>query len=75
VKVHRIVLTVIDFDGLGDHGVRETLENAHYPNRCIAPNVLSVETRDIGEWRDDHPLNFASKAKAEIERLFGKEKE
>lgn len=71
MKIHRIVLTVIDFDELGPRGVCEALENARYPNRCIAPNVLELETRDCGEWHDDHPLNKSTTYDAEVARLFG----
>jgi hypothetical protein len=71
MQVHKIVLTVIDFDGLGQQGVIEALENARYPNRCIAPTVLAADTRDCGEWSDDHPLNKRDTADAEMARLFG----
>lgn len=70
MKVHRITLTVIDFDELGADGVREVIENASYPNRCVSPSVTTVETRDIGPWSDDHPLNNRSTAAAEMARLF-----
>ena len=70
MQIHKIVLTVIDFDKVGSDGVRVTLENAHYPNRCISPHVVSVETREIGEWRDDHPLNNADTYLSEVERVF-----
>ena len=75
MQVHKIVLTVIDFDDVGAEGVRVTLEDAHYPNRCIAPSVMTVETRDCGEWRDDHPLNNKSTAADELARLFGAQRE
>ena len=71
MQVHKIVLTVIDFDGVGADVVRDTLENASYPNRCIAPEVMSVETRDCGKWSDEHPLNHRETADAELVRLFG----
>jgi len=70
MQVHRLVVTVIDSDGLGAEGVKEALENGRFPNRCISPAVRSIETRDIGEWRDDHPLNLTATAAAEWERLF-----
>ena len=57
MKVQKIVLSVIDFDGIGIKGVTEAIENARYPNRCISPNVVSAEERDCGEWSDNHPLN------------------
>ncbi len=71
MQVHKIVLTVIDFDNLGLQGVTEALENARYPNRCISPRVLRAESRDIGEWTDEHPLNKRSTADTELVRLFG----
>ena len=49
MNVHKIVITVIDFDELGADGVREAMENVHYPNHCISPSVESIETRDCGE--------------------------
>lgn len=57
MKVHRIVLTVIDFDGLGADEVVETIESQKYPNHCIAPNVASITSAEIEEWSDAHPLN------------------
>lgn len=70
MKVHKIVLIVVDLDGVGATEAGLLIENARYPNHSISPQVLSAETRDIGEWHDDHPLNRTSTAKAEIERLF-----
>ena len=70
MKVHKIELYVVDFDGVGSIGVKETLENANFPNDCISPNVIDVQTVDIGEWSDDHPLNSTLTAKQEISRLF-----
>lgn len=57
MKIHRIVMYVIDSDGLGAQGVKDELENTRYANDCIVPEVGEVQTRDIGEWSDSHPLN------------------
>jgi hypothetical protein len=70
MQIHKIVLTIIDLDEIGAESCREVLENTKYPNRCISPDVLSIETREIGEWHDDHPLNHEETADAEIARLF-----
>jgi len=70
MQVHKIVLMVIDFDDIGQQGAIEALENAMYPNRCISPTVLSADSRDCGEWSDQHPLNKRSEVDAEMERLF-----
>lgn len=71
MKVHKIVLFVVDFDEVGQQGAIEAIENAHYPNRCISPRTISAETADCGDWSDDHPLNKLSTEKDEIRRLFG----
>lgn len=70
MKVHRVTLCVIDFDELGADGVVSVIENAHYPNHCIYPDVHAIETRDIGEWSDDSPLNQRDTSAAEFARLF-----
>lgn len=69
-RVIRVEVMVLDFDDLGVDGVRETLENTKYPNRCITPHVMEIEERDIGTWSDEHPLNQHSKQKAFFQELF-----
>ena len=68
MNVHRVVLMVIDFDEIGAESVKDVIENARFPNRCISPKVMALETRDIGEWTDDHPLNYRDKD--EFNKLF-----
>jgi hypothetical protein len=71
-KVHRIVLCIVDHDDVGVDGVREALENAHYPNRCISPTVVSVDTRNV-EWSDDHLLNQNGRTKIAFAEMFSRE--
>jgi hypothetical protein len=78
MRAYRVELLIIDFDGLGEKGIAEVIENTKYPNRCISPSVMSMASADIGEWHDDHPLNKHSSAAAEYARLFqaaGQQKE
>lgn len=56
MKVHRVVLRVDDDDDLGPDGVRSVLENQRYPNHCIRPQVVAINSADV-DWTDDHPLN------------------
>lgn len=70
MKIHRVVMYIIDFDEVGADGVKEVLQNTRYPNRCISPNIAEVQTRDIGEWSDDHPLNKLSTADSTAKALF-----
>jgi hypothetical protein len=70
MQIHKITLTIIDFDEIGVESCRKVLENTKYPNRCINPKVCGIETREIGQYHDEHPLNFAATAQTEIDRLF-----
>lgn len=70
MKVFKVVVQIIDLDGLGESGIREELENANFPNDCITLKVRDIQSRDIGPWRDDHPLNLRSTAQMEFDRLF-----
>ncbi len=56
MKVHRIEVMVVDHDGLGANEVRTVIESTNYPNDCIRPKIVDVQTREV-EWTDDHPLN------------------
>ena len=71
VKVHRVTLLIVDHDGLGADGVREVIEQTRYPNRCIGPGVIGIETREV-QWHDGHPLNLHATWRAEVDALFGK---
>lgn len=55
-KVHKVTLIVVDHDDLGGAQVGSVLELASYPNNCVSPSVVRVETKEV-EWSDDHPLN------------------
>lgn len=57
MKAYVLTVVVIDHDEIGQKEVVSALENARYPNRCISPNVKRVQTHNIGEWNDNHPLN------------------
>lgn len=70
MKVHKLEVFIIDFDEVGANEIKEILENGRYPNRCISPEVKSIESRDIGEWDDNHPLNHRDTCEAEYKRLF-----
>lgn len=70
MKAYKIELIIIDFDEIGEQEIKDVLENARYPNHCISPLVKNIESRDIGEWHDDHLLNIDSESDAEYSRLF-----
>lgn len=70
MKVYKLEVMVIDFDELGEDGIKIEFENARYANRCMYPRIKKIESRDIGEWDDEHPLNDRVACQAEYERLF-----
>ncbi|MDP3937323.1 MAG: hypothetical protein Q8R92_04210 [Deltaproteobacteria bacterium] len=59
MKAYLLRVLVIDHNEVGA-GIRLVIEATRYPNRCIAPTVLDVTEHQIGEWSDDHPLNYAA---------------
>jgi hypothetical protein len=71
MKVYKVSVLVIDHNEIGEKGIKSVLEHTMYPNHCIHPNVMGIESRDIGEWSDDHPLNLSQIKKDEFNHLFG----
>lgn len=47
MNVHRVVLLIVDHDGVGPSGIADVLENANYPNDCIRPDVMQIDTRAV----------------------------
>ena len=74
MKAYKVVLLIVDHDGIGDD-IKSTIENHRYPNHCLDPRVMSIESAEIGEWHDGHPLNFKSSQAEEFKRLFPEPKE
>jgi len=70
MKVYKVELLIVDHDDVGDE-IPDILEQHHqYPNSCIMPTVMNIESRDIGEWDDNHPLNDSSQQKFAYNILF-----
>lgn len=69
MKVYKIELSIIDFDNLGPDGIKHALEDTRYPNDCIGPLIVSMDSRDI-EWTDEHLLNNIDTWKTEFTKLF-----
>ena len=70
MKAYKIDLLVIDHDDVGAENIRDIITNESYPNRCISPRVMMIETKDIGEWTDEHPLNKRDTSFLEYLKLF-----
>lgn len=70
MNAYKLEVLVIDFDHIGEQGVKDAICNARYPNHCISPSVEAIQSADIGVWSDDHPLNNSKTCEAEYRRLF-----
>lgn len=70
MKVYKLEVMIIDFDELGGEEIKDVMENQKYPNYCISPDVMSMQSVDIGEWSDEHPLNKLDTQVSEYNRLF-----
>lgn len=75
MNVYRLEVIVIDHDEVGAEEIARVLENAHYPNHCIAPHVIGTEVRDIGKWDDSLPINKLSTFQEEARKLFSTEQQ
>lgn len=71
MKAHLVTVLIVDHDELGADEIISVIEHTRYPNRCIMPMVKDVHTADIGDWHDDHPLNFTSVSLAEVKDVLG----
>jgi len=68
-EVHRVTLLVVDHDRIGGAAVGRVIENANYPNDCVSPKAITVETRRV-DWHDGHPLNQRDGWRAAYDALF-----
>jgi len=66
MKVYKIELLFIDHEDIEKNSLRYHLENCEYIN----PTVMNIEQREIGEWYDEHPLNYKNSQKEEYIKLF-----
>jgi len=71
MKVHRLVIMVVDHDDLGAEGVRRELEAARFANNCISPIVMAQDTVDIF-WSDRNPVNITAERFGAFCELFSR---
>ena len=73
MKAYKIELLVLP---LNDENMRideiTTILEEHVDP--LFSTVIKMDSRDIGEWNDDHPLNSPDTMTAEYERLFNDSK-
>ena len=65
MKAYKVELLVLDFENIG---VCEETFELDYDH--LSTQVMSIQSKDIGEWDDDHPLNHRDKSKEFYNELF-----
>lgn len=68
MRAYKLTVLVVDHDSVGEE-IAEMIEDARYPNHCISPSVIDIQSVDIGEWDDSHPLNYTDKQRECVESL------
>ena len=69
-KIYKVTGYVIDFRGEYDEDyVKLLIEESS----DLFTKHFHVETADIGEWYDKHPLNYINSDISECEKYFSKE--
>ena len=66
MKVYKVVLCVVDNENRGEEFLRNYIGG--YPP--LMPSVASIESAEIVDWGDDHPLNKITLWRDEFNRLF-----
>ena len=69
MKAYKVELLVLDHNDMGEEQIEFLLENVKY----LYPSVMSIESREIGEFYDDHPLNKMDTYKQAYKELFNDE--
>lgn len=70
MKIYKVTIQIIDFDELGEDEIISEIENVNFPNDCLHLQVRDIESRELGEWDDELPINQTTTAEAEFWRLF-----
>ena len=60
MKAYLVTVLIVDHDEIGLEEVKRVLEHTKYTNWCISPRPVSVREFDIGDWTDEHPLNYTN---------------
>jgi hypothetical protein len=70
MKIYKIEAVILDQDVETIEDARSVIESARYANHTSI-DVLNIYEADIGEWSDDHPLNYDTTYLSEIKKIFG----
>jgi hypothetical protein len=66
MKAYKVEMIIVDFNGYGLEELKLNLESMRFYN----PDIIDILEGDIGEWDDDHPLNYKGTTKEEKLKYF-----
>ena len=69
MTVHRVTICVLDFENWNADEIRRVLDRDVF-STATYPSVMSVESRTIEHWTDDHPLNRKDTEADAMRELF-----
>lgn len=70
-KVYKVELLVLDLENnLSEQDIKYSLQNVKY----LYPMVKSIQSREIEEWNEHHPLNLVNTHDQAYKDLFGEPK-
>lgn len=67
MKAYKVEVLVLDFEHMPEDDIAYFIENTRYLNS----KVMSIQSKEIGEWNDDHPLNKTDTVKQTYDELWG----
>jgi hypothetical protein len=67
-KAYKIEVLVVDFEETSQEEIIYFIERIKY----IDPKVMDIQSKEIGEWDDEHPLNKLDTMKQTYEEMFEK---
>jgi hypothetical protein len=66
-KAYKIELLVLDFEDISQEEIIYLIESIKY----VDPTVMSIQSKEIDEWDDEHPLNKLDTMKQTYDEMFG----
>jgi hypothetical protein len=67
MKAYKVEVLVLGFEDMPEDDIVYFIENT----RHLYPKIMSIQSKEIGEWNDDHPLNKTDTIKQTYEELRG----
>lgn len=66
MKAYKLEVLVLDFEESGDDEVIGLIEN----NKYLTVDIITLKSKQVDDWDDDHPLNSTETQKEAFEKMF-----